>query len=69
MKVYSLEFNGQYEEFYDFKSIKKKATELIKLHNEEVLITCRLQSGKQNWYTMLPTGELVVDAMGYNPQL
>jgi len=64
MKQYTFEANG-FHEFYDLRKAKKKAIEVAKEINDEVLVTClHIPSYKQDWFTALPNGKFVTDGKG-----
>ena len=67
MKIYTIEITPkQTFECYDIRKAKKKAFELAKQTNEEVLITCiHIPSYKQDWFTAFPDGRFLTDLKGY----
>jgi len=62
MKQYTFEINYKVYEFYDLRQVKKKALEMAKQINDEVLITMQSGNGKQSWFTMFPDGKFTTDA-------
>ena len=67
MKAYTIEITPKETfECYDIRKAKKKALELAKQTNEEVLITCiHIPSYKQDWFTAFPDGRFLTDLKGY----
>lgn len=67
MKEYTIEITPKETfECYDIRKAKKKALELAKQTNEEVLITCvHTPSYKQDWFTAFPDGRFLIDRKGY----
>jgi hypothetical protein len=67
MRVYTFETQLGFVEEYDLRAIKKKALEVAKRLNKEVLITkVTKPSYKQDWFTMYPDGSLSIDFMNVN---
>ena len=67
MVVYTFETQLGFVEEYDLRSIKKKALEVAKRLNKEVLITkVTKPSYKQDWFTMYPNGSFSIDALNAN---
>jgi hypothetical protein len=65
MKVYTFETSVGFFEFYDIRKARKKALEIARKINDEVLVTCiNKPSYKQDWYTALPNGEFLTDMIG-----
>lgn len=66
MKVYTFETRKNFFEYYDFRKAKKKALEIAKESNEEILITCiNKPSYKQDWYTAFPDGQFITNLKNY----
>lgn len=67
MKEYTIEITAKKTfECYDIRKAKKKALELAKQTNKEILVTClHIPSYKQDWYTALPDGRFLTDCKGY----
>ena len=67
MRVYTFETPLGFVEEYDLRLIKKRALEVAKLLNKDVLITkVTKPSYKQDWFTMRPDGKFIVDALDVN---
>ena len=67
MRVYTFETPLGFVEEYDLRLIKKRALEVAKLLNKDVLITkVSKPSYKQDWFTMRPDGKFIVDAIDVN---
>ena len=57
MKQYTFETVKGFFEYYDIRNARKKALEIAKEINDEVLVTCvHKPSYNQDWYTALPDG-------------
>ena len=55
MKEYTFETEKGFFTYYDIRRAKKKALEIAKEINDEVLVTCMHKpSYKQDWFTALP---------------
>jgi hypothetical protein len=66
MKVYTFEIGRETYEFYDLRKARKRAREVSKETNAEVLITCTHKpSYNQDWYTVFPDGTFVTDMKGF----
>jgi hypothetical protein len=66
MKVYTFETKKGFFEYYDIRKAKKKALEIAKDLNDEVLVTCmHSPSYKQDWFTALPNGEFLTNLKGF----
>ena len=66
MKVYTFETEKKFFEYYDIRKAKKKALEIAKEINDEVLVTCiNKPSYKQDWYTAFPDGSFLTDIKGF----
>jgi len=66
MKVYTFETEKGSFEYYDLRRAKKKALEIAKEINDEVLVTCMHKpSYKQDWFTAMPDGRFLTDLKGY----
>lgn len=66
MKVYTFETSVGFYEYYDKRSAKKKALEIAKQVNDEVLVTCMHKpSYKQDWFTAFPNGSFTTDKKGF----
>ena len=67
MRVYTFETPLGFVEEYDLRTIKKRALEVAKRLNREVLVTkVTKPSYKQDWFTMRPDGTFIVDAIDVN---
>jgi len=67
MKVYSFETELGFVEAYDKRQIKKEALEVAKKLNRDIYVTCVTKpSYRQDWYTMLPDGRFLTDALNVN---
>ena len=67
MKVYTFEVSKKFFEYYDIRKAKKKALEISKEINNEVLVTCTHKpSYKQDWFTAFPNGTFTTDAKGFS---
>ena len=66
MKIYTFETKKGFFEYYDIRRAKKKALQVAKEINEEVLVTCmHIPSYKQDWFTAFPNGRFTTDLKGY----
>lgn len=66
MKQYTFETEKGFFEYYDLPRARKKALEIAKDLNAEVLVTCiHKPSYKQDWFTALPDGRFLTDRKGY----
>ncbi len=66
MKVYTFETEKGFFEYYDLRRAKKKALEIAKELNDEVLVTCMHKpSYKQDLFTAMPDGRFLTDLKGY----
>lgn len=70
MKIYTIEITPkQTFECYDIRKAKKKAFELAKQTNNEILITCmHVPSYKQDWFTALPDGKFLIDRLNFKAE-
>ena len=60
MKEYTFETEKGFFTYYDIRRAKKKALEIAKEINDEVLVTCMHKpSYKQDWFTALPDGRFL----------
>lgn len=67
MKQYTFETEKGFFEYYDIRKARKKALEIAKEINDEVLVTCiHKPSYKQDWFTALPDGRFTTDLKGYS---
>jgi hypothetical protein len=67
MRVYTFETPLGFVEEYDLRTIKKRALEVAKRLNRDVLITkVTKPSYKQDWFTMRSDGTFIVDALDVN---
>ena len=66
MKEYTFETEKGFFEYYDIRKAKKKALEIAKDINDEVLVTCMHKpSYKQDWFTAFPDGRFLTDLKGF----
>ncbi len=66
MKTYTFGTEKGFFEYYDIRKAKKKALEIAKELNEEVLVTCMHNpSYTQDWYTALPDGRFLTDRKSF----
>jgi len=66
MKVYTMETEKGFFEFYDLRKAKKQSLAIAKDIDDEVLVTCiHKPSYKQDLYTALPDGRFLTDTLGY----
>ena len=66
MKVYTFETPKGFFEYYDIRKARKKALEVAKEINDEVLVTCIHKSSyKQDWFTAYPDGNWTIDMKGF----
>jgi hypothetical protein len=67
MKIYTIEITPkQTFEYYDIRKAKKKALEIAKEINDEVLVTCMHKpTYKQDWFTAFPDGRFLIDCKGF----
>ena len=66
MKVYTFETEKGFFEYYDLRRAKKKAIEIAKEINDDVLVTCIIKpSYKQDWYTATPCGQFLTKLKGF----
>ena len=66
MKVYTFETKKGFFEYYDIRKAKKKALEIAKEIDDEVLVTCiNKPSYKQDWFTAFPDGSFLTDIKGF----
>lgn len=67
MRKYIFETSLGIVEEYDLRIIKKRALDVAKRLNKEVLITrVTKPSYKEDWFTMRPDGTFIVDATNVN---
>lgn len=67
MKEYTIEITPiSTFECYDIRTAKKKALELAKQTNEDVLVTCiHTPTYRQDWFTALTDGRFITDRKGF----
>ena len=66
MKEYTFETPLGFFEYYDIRKARKKALEIAKEINDEVLVTCMHKSSyKQDWFTAYPGGSWTIDIKGF----
>ena len=67
MRIYIFETELGIVKEYDLRTIKKRALEVAKRLNREVLITrVTKPSHKEDWFTMRPDGTFIVDVLNVN---
>jgi len=67
MKEYTFETPKGFYEYYDIRPARKKALEIAKEINDEVLVTCMHKpSYIQDWYTAFPDGRFTLDMKGFS---
>jgi D-tyrosyl-tRNA(Tyr) deacylase len=67
MKEYTFETPNGFFEYYDIRKARKKALEIAKEINDEVLVTCMHKpSYKQDWFTAHPNGNWTIDMKGFS---
>ena len=67
MRIYIFETELGIVKEYDLRKIKKRALEVAKRLNREVLITrVTKPSYKEDWFTMRPDGTFIVDVLNVN---
>ena len=66
MKEYTFETPAGFFEYYDIRKARKKALQIAKEINNEVLVTCMYKpSYKQDWFTAMPDGRFITDLTGF----
>lgn len=66
MKEYTFETSVGFFEYYDIRKAKKKALEIAKQINDEVLVTCCYKpSYKIDLFTAFPDGTWSLDMKGF----
>ena len=67
MIEYTFETPNGFVEYYDIRKARKKALQIAKEINNEVLVTCMYKpSYKQDWFTAMPDGRFITDRKGFN---
>ena len=66
MKEYTFETEKGFFEYYDIRKARRKALQIAKELNDEVLVTCMHKpSYKQDWFTAMPDGRFITDLKGF----
>lgn len=66
MIEYTFETPNGFVEYYDIRKARKKALQIAKEINNEVLVTCMYKpSYKQDWFTAMPDGRFITDRKGF----